>query len=76
MEEATTSLYTDMMNKLLFYRKKCGFLIFLLLGLSFYGTDCTQTSLTILERLLIIGNKVFHHNLELVDFLSPLIFFA
>ncbi len=39
IEEPTTSLYTDMMNKLLFM-KKCCFLIFLLLGLSFYSADC------------------------------------
>jgi hypothetical protein len=42
MEEATTSLYTDMMNELLFKRKKCLFFIFLLLGLSFYGADCSN----------------------------------
>jgi hypothetical protein len=40
MEDATTSLYTDIMNKLLFKRKKCCFLIVLLLGLSFNGADC------------------------------------
>jgi hypothetical protein len=40
MEEAT-SLYTHMMNQLLFKRKKYCFLIFLLLGLSFYNADCS-----------------------------------
>jgi hypothetical protein len=52
MEGATTSLYTDMMNKLLFWRKKCCFLIFLPLGLSVYGANCSHVHIIFIERMV------------------------